>query len=169
MYKKLNLDLLPKILSRRSDWLDRDGIKHTAHERIKVLIEDEEKLYNITSRNLTGVKVPDIISLENSTLEQINLELLKLVKLKHKLENDAIECISHVSFLSKKIADLKHSTPSELPGITPGTISQLISRLKDYFSLFVRLQGIFKSKISMINDNMRVTRTMETKFKNNRG
>ena len=160
----MRIHKFPRPLWRRSDYLDRDSRSNTPRERITELVRDEERYYNSLSNHLNKIIIPEIPP-QTITMDEITTQLLDLMKLKHNIENCSIDCSNHISFLSKKISDLRHVLPSELPGVNPNEVATLISRLKDFLALFYRLFGVSKAKVSIVSDNLKVMRSMEMRYK----
>jgi hypothetical protein len=146
--------------------MDTTTTATTIQERFKELLVDEEKYYWIVNDRLTNMKIPKLINFgDGVTIDDINREELKLIKLKHTLNDELINCFEHTAFLAKKVSALQHASTLDLPGVSATELSIFVSKLKDYLSLFNRLSTMYKSKIGMVNDNMRLVKTLGYKFR----
>jgi hypothetical protein len=152
----------PAPLRRRTLFLNKSSKSTTPTERIAELIRDEAWLYKIFNNAITNKKIPKVIDLAKATPQELDQELVKFTLFKHELENDIIDCVNHVTYLTQKLSDLRSATPTSLPGVSSVTLSSFITKLKDYQNLFTRLRTTGKMKVSMVNDILSLLKTLKS-------
>jgi hypothetical protein len=150
----------PSILERRTDWLNKDTKAKTVQERVKELVDDEEKYYGIIFAYINRTKIPPIPNVNTVDPNKLAEDLLNLLRLKQEVEEEYMKCNSHTLFLSKKVSDLGHT--SSIEGLKVFEITNLRSRCKDFLGLFKHLTGMFKLKIAMINSLIATIKNIQT-------
>lgn len=148
----------PPSLHRRNLHLQKDSKAINAKERVQELVNDEEKFYRSLFLYINRVRIPPIVDFQRASIADLNKALYTLVNLKQSIEERMTICSLHIAFLTNKVGQLKNST--SIDGLTINDLTVLVTRMKDFLILFRQLFSIFKRKLNMVIENIKLTRSM---------